>query len=363
MTTSTSLNLAQSDGALSSQQLSLPSGPGALLRGGRRERTDEDKAWYSKQLAVKHSKHWDKVVYEKVAYYASLNPGRLAFPSVPRVAREVLCVRRTVQYALRRLESVGLIECTSRGCGRSTSTYRVVGRLEVRDAQEMRDSQARDAPKVIREGKNKETKTLLSAVAQTLDPVKPEGPKEQEVLPTVFPSQERKQEKAPVPETPKRAERRLGEMLAQTPKRTGGEAQGLKRSGSKTEPLPDAPPTLSEVLELPTPAFKNPAQVGMLYSVARKLDYSLSDAEALRFDAMEHAGKKALLDRLLAKEQEAALRGEVEAPPRKPRQPRADVPIEREAKAERSCTGEHRWSEPASDGFMNCVMCDEEIKP
>ena len=146
MTTSTSLNLAHSDGALSSQQLSLPSGPGALLRGGRRERTDEDKAWYSKQLAVKHSKHWDKVVYEKVAYYASLNPGRLAFPSVPRVAREVLCVRRTVQYALRRLESVGLIECTSRGCGRSTSTYRVVGRLEVRErARDARQSSKRCA--------------------------------------------------------------------------------------------------------------------------------------------------------------------------------------------------------------------------
>ena len=112
-------------------------------------------------------------------------------------------------------------------------------------------------------------------------------------------------------------------MLAQTPKRTGGEAQGLKRSGSKTEPLPDAPPTLSEVLELPTPAFKNPAQVGMLCAVARKLNYALTDGETLRFDGMEHAGRKALLDRLLAEEQIAAANDEVPPPPKKPRAPRA----------------------------------------
>ena len=111
------------------------------------------------------------------------------------------------------------------------------------------------------------------------------------------------------------------------------------------------------------PVFKNPAQVGMLYAVARKLDYELTDKQALRFDAMEHPGRKALLDRLLSEEQEAALHGEVAPPPKKPREPRAEVAVEREAKAERSCTGEHRWSEPASDGFMNCVMCDEEIKP
>ena len=39
MTTSTSLNLAQSDGALSSQQLSLPTGPLGLVRHGASGRT------------------------------------------------------------------------------------------------------------------------------------------------------------------------------------------------------------------------------------------------------------------------------------------------------------------------------------
>ena len=213
-------------------------------------------------------------------------------------------------------------------------------------------------PNDISEGKNQENKNLLSAVAQTLDPVEPEGPKEQEVLPTVFPS--RKQENAPVPETPKRAERRLGEMLAETPRQTGGDYLRGGTLGSKKEPRVDAPPTLSEVLELPTPAFKNPAQVGMLYSVARKLDYSLSDAEALRFDALHHADKKVILDRLLEEEQDKALHGEVAPPPKKPRAPRAEVAVERKPKPDRPSCVEHRWTEPASDGISNCANCDAE---
>ena len=107
-------------------QLNLSTGPTALLRGGRRERTDADREWYSEQLAVKHSKLMDKVVYERVSYYASLNPGRLAFPSVARVAREVLCSARTVQRALRRLADAGIIKCLSRSGGRDTAQYLVV---------------------------------------------------------------------------------------------------------------------------------------------------------------------------------------------------------------------------------------------
>ena len=66
-------------------------------------------------LKVQHSKHWDKVVYEKVSYYGSLNPERLAFPSVARLAREVICSASDGTYGL----SVGskrawLIKCVSR---------------------------------------------------------------------------------------------------------------------------------------------------------------------------------------------------------------------------------------------------------
>ena len=54
----------------------------------------------------------------------------------------------------------------------------------------------------------------------------------------------------------RRAERRLGELLADTPMRTGGEGSvGPVKGGSKKEPpLGAPPPTLDEVLELlPTP--------------------------------------------------------------------------------------------------------------
>ena len=314
MTTSTSLNLAQSDGALSSQQLSLPTGPLGLVR-PRRERTDEDREWYSKQLAVQHVKRIDKLVFERLAFYGSLNPDRTAYPSVKRLAGEALCSERSARYALRRLESVGLIECLYGKGGRVTSRYRVVGSTDCNPGlQTVPPSAANPAPEVLREGKRvSKTRSSLSAVPKSVDRDEPEGPKEQEVLPTVlFPSQSKKsKEKAPLPKAQE-------------------------------------------------PAFQNTKQVGMLCSVARKLDYELTDEETLRFDAMEHAGRKALLDRLLTEEQDKALHGEVAPPPKKPRDPRAEVAVERKPKPDRPSCVQHRWTPEASDGISNCVNCDEE---
>ena len=55
----------------------------------------------------------------------------------------------------------------------------------------------------------------------------------------------------------RRAERRLGEMLAKTPMRMGADAySGGGTLGSKMEPKVSAPPKLSEILELPSPAAK-----------------------------------------------------------------------------------------------------------
>ena len=97
-------------------QLNLPSGPTHVIKS--RPRTDEDKAWYNDQLRIEHwptnhgrTKLLDKAVYERIAFYASLNPEREAFPSVARLARDVFHSDRTVQRALRRLEAAGLIEC------------------------------------------------------------------------------------------------------------------------------------------------------------------------------------------------------------------------------------------------------------
>ena len=141
MTTS-NLNVAHSSDGVSSQ-LNLPSGPLGLVR-PRRERTDADRDWYSEQLAVPHVKLIDKSVYERLAFYGSLNPERTAFPAVKRLAREALCSERSVRYALRRLESSGLVECVSPGCGRSTSRYRIVGSSDCR--ADLQTVQVRPAP-------------------------------------------------------------------------------------------------------------------------------------------------------------------------------------------------------------------------
>ena len=106
------------------RQLPLPTGPLGVVR--RRERTEEDRAWYTDQLGREHPRLVDKVVFERVAYYASLRPERIAFPSVARLASEVLCSGRTVQRALRRLETAGLISCQNHEGGRTTSRYQVV---------------------------------------------------------------------------------------------------------------------------------------------------------------------------------------------------------------------------------------------
>ena len=292
-----------------SNQLNLPSGPVGLVR-PRRERADVDREWHSEQVKVQIQNVHYREVWRQMVFLASCNPGRLCYAAHATIARKAgtddkALSTKTVQRAVKFLQSEGLIECLSVGACRVPGKYLVLGRVHVDSKSMSRGLKVHQ----IEEGIEVKAKNLLSAVPKSLDPVEPEGPK-QEVLPTVFPSP-KKQEKEPLP-------------MAQEP------------------------------------SFKNRAQVGMLYSVARKLDYSLSDAEALRFDGMEHTGRKALLDRLLAEEQEAALRGEVEAPPKKPREPRAEVAVERKPKPDRPSCVEHRWTQPASDGISNCFDCDEE---
>ena len=61
-------------------QLNLPTGPTHVVR-GRRERTDEDKAWHSEQVKVGmevQNVHY-REVWRQMVYLASCNPGRLCF--------------------------------------------------------------------------------------------------------------------------------------------------------------------------------------------------------------------------------------------------------------------------------------------
>ena len=304
------LNLAQTAEALSSpnQQLNLPTGPFTVVR-PRRERTDEDREWYSKQLAVPHEKRIDKLVFERMAFYGSLNPERTAFPSVKRLADEAMCSPRSAQYALRRLETAGLIECLDDASGRTTSRGgRTTSRYCVAGAQPVHRSGATSAPEVLKEGTKRSKKTLsLNDDAQTIDPgAVEEVEMPEEVICLPFPSQ---------------------------------------------EPGADEP-------------YQHPKQVGMLCAVARKLGREVSEPEARAFDQLSHERKISTMAPLLAEEQLLAANGVVPPPPKATPSPRHEfpLPVARNTVRERPSCTEHRWTPPASDGVSNCYDCPEERK-
>ena len=287
-------------------QLSLPTGPGAVLRGGRRERTDEDRQWYSDLLRdAQHSRLTDKAVFERLAYYASLNTERVAFPSVARVAREAMVSERTVQYALRRLETAGLIECLTRKGGHATARYRVLVACTP-GAQAVHPGGARGAPEGLsrsREGSLDQKQNLLTLVFDAQSKV-PTATMEKPIHPRDLPSPDPDQE----------------QDRARTP-----------------------------VAKEPEPVFDHPRQVAMLFALQRKLNYTANDAQAVVFDGLAHTDKKRIIDRLEAEEQKAALRGEVSAPPPKPLAPRRQptpTPTPTPTRGWTPCAldQQHRWT-------------------
>ena len=98
-----------------------------------------------------------------------------------------------------------------------------------------------------------------------------------------------------------------------------------------------------------------------MFALQRKLGYRADNGQAGVFDDLEHGDKKRIIDKLLQEEQLAAVRGEVAAPPLKPRASRFAAPVSTAPKrAESPSCVTHRWSEPASDGVQNCVACNAE---
>ena len=296
-------------------QLSLPSGPGALLRGGRRERTDADREWHSEQSKVKIPSVYYREVYRQMAFLGSCNPGRVCFAAHSTIARERGISVKTVQRAVKYLAHEGLIRCISVGAGRSTGKYQILGRSTSPSSVDSESTQRGLGVHQIEEGidqRTKKTSLSVNADAQTIDPGAVEEVEiPEEVICLPFPSQEQEQEKASTP----------------VPKET---------------------------------VFVNENQVKMLFKLQRKLGYRADDAQAGVFDGLEHADRKRILDKLLAEEQVAAANGKVAPPPKKPQAPRAGVAIESKPKPERPSCVEHRWTPPASDGISNCIMCSAE---
>ena len=300
------LNLAQTAEALSSpnQQLNLPTGPFTVVR-PRRERTDEDREWYSKQLAVPHEKRIDKLVFERMAFYGSLNPERTAYPAVKRLAREALCSERSVRYALRRLESSGLIECIFNGCGRLTSQYRVVGSKACRsDLQSVQVRPANAAPNVLKEGKKRSSKDLaFTDNAKTIDP------DEKEVNPSLFPSQEKARAKAPV------------------------------------KPI----------------AFAVPKVIALWYALMRKLGRPCNDTLAGQLDRLPHRDKVRIIDDLAAEERELVHKGLATPAPIKKPKTTGYLPPKAVAAADEAMYRATCQHEPSPDLPINCAKCGSYI--
>ena len=309
-------------------QLPLPTGPIALLRG--RERTDEDRAWHSKQLAVQHGKRIDKLVFERMAFYGSLNPERIAYPSVKRLSDEALCSERSARYALRRLESEGLIKClddvggrpTSRG-GRTTTRYRVVGSNNCRaGGQTVPPRAANRAPEVLKEGRNKgkkEKALSVSVSAQTLDHGE-KGKKDKGKAGdlALFPSLSQEQDKARAPVT---------------------ETQAVYR------------------------AISCPKQVALYCALRRKLGLAVNLTMEVEFDKTQHHDKARIINELEARERELVDQGRVAPPPiKKPEStgylPPTAVAAAHEARHRAAC--QHV---PAADLPSACARCGDYIDP
>ena len=294
------LNVAHTNDGVSTQ-LNLPTALG-LVR-PRRERTDADREWCSRQLAIPHEKRIDKLVFERMAFYGSLNPERTAYPSVKRLAREAMCSPRSAQYALRRLESAGLIECLDDASGRTSSRGgRTTSRYCVAGAQTVRPSRANAAPEVLKEGtKNKEKVLSLNDTAQTID--QSEG---KEVSLPLFPSKEKAKATA--------------------------RAQGTKKT-----------------------VFSFQDIVAKWFKLMRKLGRYCDDTMALAFDKLPHREKTVIINGLEAVEQEQVYLGKMDAPPLT--RPKGFLTAEAE-EGQRLAACAHV---PADDLPINCGKCGAYI--
>ena len=295
-------------------QLSLPSGPGALLRGGRSSRTDEDRDFLASAFKVRAGGVSATAIYRCLAYYASLTDRRIAYPSQATIASYCDMSVRQVRRILPKLEADGWIVCIARKRGACSSTYELSTRMGQDgllewDMMSYEEGKARSRSKSL---------SLVACEAQSKGIPAPtdtaKDPDTATSFPSPAPDQEQDRARAPV--------------------------------AKETEPV-----------------FDHPGQVAKLFKLQRKLHYSANDEQAKVFDGLEHGDKARILNRLEAEEQQAAIRGEVSAPPPKTLAPRHLPPFDRPTPPRERTTcsgGEHRWTPPTEDGIASCVLCGEE---
>ena len=252
-------------------------GPNPLHVIKSRPRTDEDKAWYADQLKVEIRNLYHREVYRQMAYYGSCKPARLCFAAHSTIAKEKGISVKSVQRAVKHLEHEGLIRRLSVGSGRETGKYQILGRSKSPYRVPQESMQGGLGVHQIEEGIEKRIQKPFSSRCEAqFRGAKPTSPTK-ELEPTKslegFPSPAPGQEKASAPV-----------------------AEEIK--------------------------FQHPGQVAKLFKLQRKLGYTADDKQAEVFDGLEHVDKARILNQLEAEEQQAALRGEVSAPPPKALTPR-----------------------------------------
>ena len=236
-------------------QLSLPTGPIGLVR-PRRERTGEDRDFLAAAFKVKAGGVGATALFRCLAYFASLSPRRIAYPSQKTMSGYCDMSVRQVRRVLRKLEQGGVIVCVERKGGRCSSTYalsqigQTVPKPDILSAKERRN--------------NAKTKALsLSADVQTQD----HGSKSKASDLILVPS--------------------------------------LSRSEEKTAPVREN-------------VF--PKQVGKYCKIRRKLGLEVNHAMETEFDRLPHHEKVRVINDLEAQETQLAYHGKIEpAPIQKPK--------------------------------------------
>ena len=294
------------------EQLPLPTGPYAALRGGRRDRTDEDREWHSEQVKVQIQNVHYREVWRQMVFLASCNPGRLCYAAHATIARkagtdEKALSTKTVQRAVRFLQSEGLIECLSVGACRVPGKYLVLGRVHVDSKSMSRGLKVHQLEEGI---KNKEKALSLNDTAQTRDPSKSKG-----VEPVLFPSPSQEQEKASAPITAK------------------------TRAVQAKVPI----------------SFAVPQVIAKWFKLMRKLGRYCDDIMAAQIDKLPHREKTRIINDLEARESDLAHEGKVEpAPIQKPKGFQSAASFE----AQRVAGCQHV---PADDLPINCGKCGAYI--
>ena len=282
-------------------QLSLPSGPGAVLRGGRSTRTDDDRDFLAAAFKVRTGGVSATAVYRCLAYYASLSDRRIAYPSQSTIASYCDMSVRQVRRLLPKLEANGRIVCLERKLGRCSSTY-----VLVQPGQDV--------------------------------PLKPDKVSYEE-------GREELKQKAFISRGEAQSK---GEITAPTDK-------PKEPIFSRSKDVPSQEQSKAPV------EFKKPGQVAKLFKLQRKLGYTADDKQAKVFDGLPHVDKKRIIDKLEAEEQRAAAAGQVSNPPPKPLALRFRVgEVRKPLKKPSQENCRHVWYGPDSDGLSVCGICSAE---